>query len=85
NSSIGCLNQKAVRRATPSEYLLSKRLEQLDAYLARFRQDFGRWVIFDKRDNSLELKKRLKTEIHVSPLGRYSTGVASRSITVIRV
>jgi hypothetical protein len=55
---------------------LSKGLEQLDGYLARLGQDKGWLVIFDKRDNALELEERLKTEIHASPL--------NREITVIR-
>ncbi|MCC3404136.1 MAG: ATP-binding protein [Microcoleus sp. PH2017_10_PVI_O_A] len=55
---------------------LTKGLEQLDGYLARLGQDSGWLVIFDKRDNALELEERLKTEIHASPLGR--------EITVIR-
>lgn len=60
------------RKADP----LSKGLEQLDGYLARLGQDEGWLVIFDRRDNALKLEERLKTEIHVSPLGR--------EITVIR-
>ncbi|MEG4534444.1 hypothetical protein [Microcoleus sp. D2_18a_D3] len=60
------------RKADP----LSKGLQQLDGYLARLGQDEGWLVIFDKRDNALELEERLKTEIHASPLGR--------EITVIR-
>jgi len=60
------------RKADP----LSKGLEQLDGYLARLGQDEGWLVIFDRRDNALELEERLKTEIHPSPLGR--------EITVIR-
>jgi AAA-like domain len=55
---------------------LTKGLEQLDGYLARLGQDAGWLVIFDKRDNALELEERLKTEIQLSPLGR--------EITVIR-
>ncbi|WP_293129513.1 ATP-binding protein [Microcoleus sp. bin38.metabat.b11b12b14.051] len=55
---------------------LSKGLSQLDGYLARLGQDKGWLVIFDKRDNALEIEERLKTEIHPSPLGR--------EITVIR-
>ena len=55
---------------------LTKGLEQLDGYLARLGQDKGWLVIFDKRDNALEIEERLKTEIHPSPLGR--------EITVIR-
>ncbi|MEG4804283.1 hypothetical protein QUB63_25750 [Microcoleus sp. ARI1-B5] len=55
---------------------LTKGLEQLDGYLARLGQDSGWLVIFDKRDNALELEERLKTEIHASPLGL--------EITVIR-
>jgi len=55
---------------------LTKGLEQLDGYLARLGQDKGWLVIFDRRDNALELEERLKTEIHPSPLGR--------EITVIR-
>ncbi len=55
---------------------LSKGLEQLDGYLARLGQDSGWLVIFDRRDNALELEERLKTEIHVTPMGR--------KITVIR-
>ncbi|MEG4282295.1 ATP-binding protein [Microcoleus sp. A006_D1] len=55
---------------------LNKGLEQLDGYLARLGQDKGWLVIFDRRDNALELEERLKTEIHPSPLGR--------EITVIR-
>jgi type II secretory pathway predicted ATPase ExeA len=55
---------------------LTKGLEQLDEYLARLRQDFGWLVIFDRRDNALELEERLKTEIHTTRSGR--------KITVIR-
>ena len=55
---------------------LTKGLSQLDGYLARLGQDKGWLVIFDKRDNALEIEERLKTEIHPSPLGR--------EITVIR-
>jgi AAA-like domain len=55
---------------------LSKGLEQLDGYLARLGQDEGWLVIFDRRDNALEIEERLKTEIQVSPMGR--------EITVIR-
>ncbi|WP_293354361.1 MULTISPECIES: ATP-binding protein [unclassified Microcoleus] len=69
-------NRKVVSAATPQEYPLSKGLEQLDGYLARLGQDEGWLVIFDRRDNALELEERLKTEIHLSPLGR--------EITVIR-
>ncbi len=55
---------------------LSKGLEQLDGYLARLGQDSGWLVIFDRRENALELEERLKTEIHLTPIGR--------SVTVIR-
>jgi AAA-like domain len=55
---------------------LSKGLEQLDGYLARLGQDSGWLVIFDRRDNALELEERLKTEIHTTPM--------ERDITVIR-
>ncbi len=55
---------------------LSKGLEQLDGYLARLKQDSGWLVIFDRRENALELEERLKTEIHLTPIGR--------SVTVIR-
>jgi AAA-like domain len=55
---------------------ISKGLEQLDGYLARLGQDEGWLVIFDRRDNALELEERLKTEIQTTPMGR--------SITVIR-
>jgi hypothetical protein len=55
---------------------ISKGLEQLDEYLARLRQDFGWLVIFDTRDNALELEERLKTEIQTTQMGR--------KITVIR-
>ncbi|MEG4318994.1 MULTISPECIES: ATP-binding protein [unclassified Microcoleus] len=55
---------------------LTKGLEQLDGYLARLGQDEGWLVIFDRRDNALEIEERLKTEIHPSPSGR--------EITVIR-
>ncbi|MCC3409159.1 MAG: ATP-binding protein [Microcoleus sp. PH2017_10_PVI_O_A] len=55
---------------------LSKGLEQLDGYLARLGQDSGWLVIFDRRDNALELEERLKTEIQTTPMGR--------EITVIR-
>ena len=55
---------------------LSQGLEQLDGYLARLGQDSGWLVIFDRRDNALELEERLKTEIQTTPMGR--------SITVIR-
>ncbi len=49
---------------------LTKGLMQLDEYLARLRQDTGWLVIFDRRDNALELEERLTTEIHTSPSGR---------------
>jgi type II secretory pathway predicted ATPase ExeA len=52
---------------------LSKGLEQLDGYLARLGQDEGWLVIFDRRDNALELEERLKTEIQTSPMGRLIT------------
>ncbi len=55
---------------------LTKGLEQLDGYLARLGQDFGWLVIFDRRENGLELEERLKTEIHTTPMGR--------TVTVIR-
>ncbi|MDQ2098582.1 MAG: ATP-binding protein [Tychonema bourrellyi B0820] len=55
---------------------LSKGLEQLDGYLARLGQYSGWLVIFDRRENALELEERLKTEIHNTPMGR--------SVTVIR-
>jgi DNA polymerase III delta prime subunit len=55
---------------------LSKGLEQLDGYLARLGQDFGWLVIFDRRENALEIEERLKTEIHTTLIGR--------SVTVIR-
>jgi GGDEF domain-containing protein len=55
---------------------ISKGLEQLDGYLARLGQDEGWLVIFDRRDNALEIKERLKTEMQTTPMGR--------SITVIR-
>ncbi len=55
---------------------LSKGLEQLDGYLARLGQDSGWLVIFDRRENALEIEERLSTEIHFSPMGR--------SVTVIR-
>ncbi|MEG4572276.1 ATP-binding protein [Microcoleus sp. N3A4] len=55
---------------------LSKGLEQLDGYLARLGQDEGWLVIFDRRDNALELEERLNTEIHLTPMGR--------TVTVIR-
>jgi hypothetical protein len=55
---------------------LSKGLEQLDGYLARLGQDSGWLVIFDRRENALEIEERLSTEIHFTPIGR--------SVTVIR-
>jgi len=55
---------------------LSKGLEQLDGYLARLGQDSGWLVIFDRRENALELEERLKTELHTTQMGR--------SVTVIR-
>ncbi|MEG4533668.1 ATP-binding protein [Microcoleus sp. D2_18a_D3] len=55
---------------------LSKGLEQLDGYLARLGQDSGWLVIFDRRENALELEERLNTEIHLTPMGR--------TVTVIR-
>jgi hypothetical protein len=55
---------------------LSQGLEQLDGYLARLGQDSGWLVIFDRRDNALEIEERLKTEIQTTPMGR--------TITVIR-
>jgi AAA-like domain len=55
---------------------LNQGLEQLDGYLARLGQDEGWLVIFDRRDNALEIEERLKTEIQTTPMGR--------SITVIR-
>jgi hypothetical protein len=39
-------------------------------------QDFGGLVIFDRRDNALEIEERLKTEIQTTRSGR--------KITVIR-
>jgi ATPase family associated with various cellular activities (AAA) len=55
---------------------ISKGLEQLDGYLARLGQDSGWLVIFDRRDNALEIEERLKTEIQTTPMGR--------TITVVR-
>jgi hypothetical protein len=55
---------------------LSKGLEQLDGYLARLGQDEGWLVIFDRRENAIELEERLNTEIHLTPMGR--------TVTVIR-
>ena len=55
---------------------LSKGLEQLDGYLARLGQDSGWLVIFDRRENALELEERLKTEIHTTQMGA--------TVTVIR-
>ena len=55
---------------------LSKGLEQLDGYLARLGQDSGWLVIFDRRENALELEERLTTEIHITLMGR--------PVTVIR-
>jgi AAA-like domain len=55
---------------------LNQGLEQLDGYLARLGQNEGWLVIFDRRDNALELEERLKTEIKTTPMGR--------EITVIR-
>ncbi len=55
---------------------LSKGLEQLDGYLARLGQDSGWLVIFDRRENALEIEERLNTEVHFTPIGR--------SVTVIR-
>ncbi|WP_293132064.1 ATP-binding protein [Microcoleus sp. bin38.metabat.b11b12b14.051] len=55
---------------------LTKGLLQLDEYLARLKQDSGWLVIFDRRDNALELEERLKTEIHTTQAGR--------AVTVIR-
>jgi AAA-like domain len=55
---------------------LSQGLEQLDGYLARLGQNEGWLVIFDRRDNALEIEERLKTEIQTTPMGR--------TITVIR-
>jgi hypothetical protein len=55
---------------------LSQGLEQLDGYLARLGQDYGWLVIFDRRDNVLELEERLTTEIQTTKMGR--------KITVIR-
>jgi type II secretory pathway predicted ATPase ExeA len=55
---------------------LRKGLEQLDGYLARLGQDSGWLMIFDRRENALELEERLNTEIHFTPIGR--------SVTVIR-
>ncbi|MEG3921163.1 ATP-binding protein [Microcoleus sp. POL10_C6] len=55
---------------------LSKGLEQLDGYLARLGEDEGWLVIFDRRENALELEERLNTEIHLTPMGR--------TVTVIR-
>jgi hypothetical protein len=52
---------------------LSKGLEQLDGYLARLGQDSGWLMIFDRRENALELEERLKTEIQTSPMGRLIT------------
>ncbi|MEG4802077.1 hypothetical protein QUB63_20245 [Microcoleus sp. ARI1-B5] len=50
-----------------------KGLEQLDGYLARLGPDSGWLVIFDRRENALELEERLKTEIHITPMGRSVT------------
>ena len=55
---------------------LSKGLDQLDGYLARLGEDEGWLVIFDRRENALELEERLNTEIHLTPMGR--------TVTVIR-
>ncbi|MEG4339127.1 ATP-binding protein [Microcoleus sp. D3_18_C2] len=55
---------------------LSKGLEQLDGYLARLGEDEGWLVIFDRRENAIELEERLNTEIHLTPMGR--------TVTVIR-
>ena len=55
---------------------LSKGLEQLDRYLARLGQDEGWLVIFDRRENAIELEEGLNTEIHLTPMGR--------TVTVIR-
>jgi hypothetical protein len=55
---------------------LTKGLEQIDGYLARLGQDSGWLVIFDRRENALELEDRLKTEMRATSTGR--------SITVIR-
>ena len=52
---------------------LSKGLEQLDGYLARLGQDEGWLVIFDRRENAIELEERLKTEIQTTPMGRLIT------------
>ncbi|WP_377477744.1 MAG: ATP-binding protein [Microcoleus anatoxicus] len=52
---------------------LSKGLEQLDGYLARLGQHEGWLVIFDRRENALELEERLNTEIQTSPMGRLIT------------
>jgi hypothetical protein len=58
---------------TSFQHPLSKGLEQLDGYLARLGQDEGWLVIFDRRDNALELEERLNTEIQTSPMGRLIT------------
>ncbi|MEB3293338.1 MAG: ATP-binding protein [Synechococcales bacterium] len=55
---------------------LQKGLEQLDGYLARLAQESGWLVIFDRRENALDLENRLKTELHQTPSGR--------AVTVIR-
>ncbi|MEG5018496.1 MULTISPECIES: hypothetical protein [unclassified Microcoleus] len=51
-------------------------MEQLDGYLARLGEDDGWLVIFDRRENALELEERLNTEILLTPMGR--------TVTVIR-
>ncbi|MEG4114998.1 MULTISPECIES: hypothetical protein [unclassified Microcoleus] len=44
--------------------------------MARLGEDSGWLLIFDRRENARELEERLKTEIHITSMGR--------SITVIR-
>ncbi|MEG4510236.1 hypothetical protein QUA81_08685 [Microcoleus sp. F6_B4] len=57
----------------PPTLARDKGLEQLDGYLARLGQDSGWLVIFDRRENALELEERLKTEIPTTQMRRYVT------------
>ncbi len=66
----------ASENSLPPTLAREKGWEQLDGYLARLGENSGWLVIFDRRENARELEERLKTEIHITSMGR--------SITVIR-
>ncbi len=52
---------------------LTKGLEQLEGYLNRLGQSSGWLVIFDRRDNALELEERLETSMVQTASGRQIT------------